>query len=63
MLQTADPRSSTAALSAALVCRLCGTPITSDESSAMVGAVTLHLECWIIRMQSLLSGHTPAGSF
>jgi hypothetical protein len=35
---------------AAMVCRLCSTPIAPDESSATVGPMTLHLERWIARV-------------
>jgi hypothetical protein len=35
--------------SAAVSCRLCGMIIAVEESFAVVGPVTLHLECWITR--------------
>lgn len=35
--------------SGAVSCRLCGLVIGAEESFAVVGPVTLHFECWIIR--------------
>ena len=35
--------------SAAISCRLCGMVIAAEESFAVVGPVTLHFTCWIIR--------------
>ncbi len=43
------PESRFAGDSAAVSCRLCGLVIAAEESFAVVGPVTLHFACWIIR--------------
>jgi hypothetical protein len=37
-------------------------PIATEASSAMVGPVILHLECWITRVQDRLRRYNPTGS-